>query len=81
LEDDLQPYIDEVLNELEYCLGDENTEYGKKRVANGRKEPFDVKYVEIGNEDFFAKHYDHRFPAYNKAINEKYPDLTIICHH
>ncbi|KAA8913448.1 hypothetical protein TRICI_003208 [Trichomonascus ciferrii] len=77
-EDDLQPYIDEVLNELEYCLGDDSTEYGKKRIANGRKEPFDVKYVEIGNEDFFSKHYDYRFPAYKKAINEKYPDLTII---
>ncbi|KAA8916762.1 hypothetical protein TRICI_001060 [Trichomonascus ciferrii] len=77
-EDQLQPYIDEVLNELEYCLGDENTEYGKKRIENGRKDPFKVKYVEIGNEDWFSKHYDHRFPAYKKAINKKYPELVIV---
>lgn len=76
--DELQPYIDEVLNELEYCLGNENTEYGKKRIGNGRKEPFKFKYVEIGNEDWYAKHYDYRFPAYKDAINEKYPDLIII---
>lgn len=77
-EEDLQPYVDEVMNQLEYCLGDGTTKYGKQRVENGRKEPFDVRYVEIGNEDFFSKHYDYRFPAYHKAIKEKYPDMVII---
>ncbi|CAN6674820.1 hypothetical protein TRVA0_067S00166 [Trichomonascus vanleenenianus] len=77
-EDDLQPYIDDVLNELEYCLGDETTEYGKRRIANGRKQPFNVQHVEIGNEDFFSKHYDYRFPAFNNAIKKKYPGITII---
>ncbi|KAJ5707457.1 hypothetical protein N7488_007258 [Penicillium malachiteum] len=49
--DALTPYVDDVLNELEYVLGDSSTTYGAIRAANGRKEPWNVTLVEIGNED------------------------------
>lgn len=79
-EDELQPYIDDVLHELEYILGDSSTEYGSLRVKNGRASPWQLEYVEIGNEDFFDLNYTYgyRFPAFNKAIKEKYPHITTI---
>lgn len=39
-------------NWVEYCNGDCNTEYGKKRFTNGNSVPYKVKYWEIGNEVF-----------------------------
>jgi alpha-N-arabinofuranosidase len=45
----------------------------------GRSEPFDIKYVEIGNEDFFAwDTYTYRWPAFYKALSQKYPHITYI---
>ncbi len=76
-EKDLQHFIDEALDAIEYALGDETTEWGKKRVENGHSQPFPLKYVEIGNENWggvYAKRYD----KFYKAIKAKYPDLTLI---
>lgn len=77
-EDDLEPYIQEVLNELEYLMGDTSTEYGKLRAQHGREEPFEIPYIEIGNEDFFSTTYEYRYRAFYDAITAKYPDATII---
>lgn len=50
-EADLQPYIDDALNELEYILGDASTTWGAQRIKNGYPNPHSLFYVEIGNED------------------------------
>ncbi|KAJ5730448.1 uncharacterized protein N7483_004956 [Penicillium malachiteum] len=79
--DALTPYVNDVLNELEYILGDASTAYGAIRAANGRTEPWDVTIVEIGNEDNLGggcSSYAERFTAFYDAINEKYPDVTLI---
>lgn len=77
-EDELEPYIQEVLNELEYLTGDSSTTYGKLRAEHGREEPFKLQYIEIGNEDFFSTTYNYRYKAYYDAIKKKYPDLKFI---
>ncbi|ORY93499.1 glycoside hydrolase superfamily [Syncephalastrum racemosum] len=77
-EDDLEPYVQDVLNQLEYLMGDASTTYGKLRAQHGRKEPFKIPMVEIGNEDFFSTTYDYRYAKFYDAITEKYPDLIII---
>ncbi|KAJ5111611.1 hypothetical protein N7532_002146 [Penicillium argentinense] len=79
--DALSPYIDEVLNELEYILGDSSTQYGAMRVAHGQKDPWPLKMVEIGNEDNLGggcDTYGERFTAFYNEIHKTYPDLTII---
>lgn len=48
---DLQPYVDDALNELEYVLGSTDTTYGALRASHGYPDPWDVTWVEIGNED------------------------------
>ena len=73
-------YVKEALEEIEYVMGPADSEWGKRRVADGFPEPFALKYVEIGNEDFFDRSgsYDGRFAEMSKAIREKYPQLKII---
>ncbi|KAI9498793.1 glycoside hydrolase superfamily [Zychaea mexicana] len=77
-EDQLGPFVQEAMDELEYLLGDTSTPFGKLRAEHGREEPFKFDMIEIGNEDWFSTTYDYRYKAYYDAITEKYPDKTII---
>jgi alpha-L-arabinofuranosidase len=76
----LTPFVQEALDEIEYTLGDQTTKWGQQRAKDGHPEPFDVKYVEIGNEDFFDRSgsYDGRFAQFYDAIKAKYPQLQLI---
>lgn len=76
----LKPYVDDALDEIEYVIGDANTYWGAKRVADGHPAPFKLSYVEIGNEDWFDRSgsYDGRFTQFREAIEKKYPQLTCI---
>jgi alpha-N-arabinofuranosidase len=77
-EGDLDPYVQDTLNELEYVMGDTSTTYGAMRARDGHPAPFDLKYVEIGNEDFFSTTYDYRYKAWYDAIKKAYPTLRLI---
>ena len=78
LPEDMGPFVESALNEIEYLIGDANTTWGARRIADGREEPFDLRYVEIGNEDYFSKDYAARYPPFYDAITAKYPQLEII---
>lgn len=78
---DLEPFVDDIMNEMEYLFGSEDTHYGKMRVQNGRKKPWKVDYVEIGNEDDLTggcDTYPDRFNQIYKAIHDKYPNITLV---
>jgi alpha-N-arabinofuranosidase len=77
---ELAQYTQEALEEIEYVSGPPDSEWGKKRAADGFREPFPLHYVEIGNEDWFDKSgsYEGRFTQMAKAIRERYPNLKII---
>ncbi len=78
---ELQPFVQEALEEIEYVTGDTSTAWGKRRAQDGHHDPFPLTYVEIGNEDFFDRtpgSYDGRFAQFFDAIREKYPALKII---
>jgi alpha-N-arabinofuranosidase len=76
----LKPYVDDALDEIEYVIGDANTYWGAKRVADGHPAPFKLTYIEIGNEDWFDRSgsYNGRFTQFREAIEKKYPQLTCI---
>ncbi|MFT4111300.1 alpha-L-arabinofuranosidase C-terminal domain-containing protein [Silvibacterium sp.] len=71
---DLEPFIQEDLDEVEYVTGDKSTKWGALRARDGHPEPFPLHYIEIGNEDWFdkAKTYDDRFDQIANAIRGKY---------
>ncbi len=77
---DLETYVHDALDEIEYVTGSADTKWGAVRAKNGHPEPFKLTYVEIGNEDQFDKSgsYDERYAQFHKAIKAKYPDLQLI---
>src|SRR5579883_2325828 len=77
---DLEPYVQEGLEEIEYVTGATDTKWGAVRARDGHPAPFPLRYVEIGNEDNFdrARTYDGRYAQFYKAIKAKYPSLQVI---
>ncbi|CAG9944475.1 unnamed protein product [Clonostachys rosea f. rosea IK726] len=84
-EEDFQAVIDDGLDEIEFICGSVDTKWGAVRAELGHPEPFPLRYVEIGNEDWLAgypagwdSYKEYRFPLFLKAINEAYPDIVVI---
>jgi alpha-L-arabinofuranosidase len=77
---ELEPYIQDALEEIEYVTGDASTKWGAIRAQNGHPAPFPLHYIEIGNEDTFDKSrtYEERFARFAKAIRSKYPQYQLI---
>lgn len=77
---DLDPYVQDALDEIEYVTGGADTKWGAVRAGDGHPAPFQLRYVEVGNEDNFdrAKTYDGRFAQFYEAIKTKYPKLLVI---
>jgi alpha-N-arabinofuranosidase len=78
---DLEPYVKDALDEIEYVTGDPNTTWGAQRAADGHPAPFPLHYVEVGNEDQFDRgtnSYNGRFAQFYDAIKAKYPKLQVI---
>ena len=76
-EEELDFFIADALDAIDYALGDGTTAWSRKRVENGHPEPFPLKYVEIGNENW-GPVYEKRYDKFYKAIKAKYPQLTLI---
>ena len=82
--DNIQPWIDECMNALEYANGPVTSKYGALRAKNGHPEPFGIEYIEVGNENNQpdpnqqSDHYYERYEQFYKAIREKYPEMKII---
>ena len=74
----MYPLLKEALDELEFCTGSSDTYWGGKRAEYGHPEPFVIKYVEIGNEDFFGQDYPFRFKYLYDGLKAAYPDITYI---
>ena len=77
---DLQPYVQDALDEIEYATGAADTRWGAARVRDGHPTPFPIQYVEVGNEDQFDRSgsYSERFAQFYDAIKAKYPRLQVI---
>ena len=76
----LDPYVQDALEEIEYVTGDTSTTWGAVRAKDGHPEPFHLNFIEIGNEDFFDRSgsYDGRYAQFYTAIKKKYPQLQLI---
>lgn len=77
---DLEPYVQDALDEIQYVTGDTSTKWGAERAKDGHPAPFPLTYVEIGNEDEFdhSHTYDGRYTQFYKAIKQQYPQLQLI---
>jgi alpha-N-arabinofuranosidase len=77
---DLEPYVQDALDEIEYVTGDVSTKWGAQRAKDGHPAPFPLNYIEVGNEDNFDRtgSYDARYTQFYDAIKAKHPNLQII---
>ena len=75
--DELDPYIQDCLDLIEFANGDVNTTWGKKRAEMGHPEPFNMKYIGVGNEQWDTLYYK-RLTPFVKAIRAKYPNIKIV---
>jgi alpha-L-arabinofuranosidase len=81
LHSELEPYIQDALDEIEYVTGDVDTKWGARRAKDGHPAPFKLQYVEVGNEDGGDREYgsyETRFAQFFDAIKAKYPNLKVI---
>ena len=75
--DQLQPYIQDCLDLIEFANGPADSQWGKIRAEMGHPEPFNMKFIGVGNEqwdDFYFK----RLEPFVKAIKAKYPNIQIV---
>ncbi len=77
----LAPYVQDALDEIRYATGPVASPWGARRAADGHPAPFDLKMVEIGNEDQFDRsgsYNAYRYPMFYDAIKAAYPDLELV---
>ena len=81
-ENNIDPFIQEALDAIEYANGSATeTFYGRLRAQNGHPEPFDLKYMEIGNEQEFMLNRDDymkRYMQFYTAIKTRWPELHLV---
>lgn len=74
---DVQYYIDDLLDAIEYAIGPVDSKWGSERAKNGHPAPFPLKYIQIGNEDFGQEYY-RRYHAIYSAVKARYPQLRFL---
>lgn len=72
------PFVQEALDGIEFARGDTSSTWGAVRAAMGHPEPFNLKYVAIGNEDCGKKNYRGNYLKFYDAIRRAYPDIKMI---
>ena len=74
---DLESYIQDALDLIEFANGAVDTPWGKVRADMGHPAPFNLKFIGIGNEQW-GKEYPEHLEPFVKAIRKKYPDIKIV---
>lgn len=74
---DLESYIQDALDLIEFANGAVDTPWGKIRADMGHPAPFNLKLIGIGNEQW-GKEYPEHLEPFVKAIRKKYPDIKIV---
>ena len=74
--DDLQSYIDDALDLIEFANGPVTSKWGKLRADMGHPAPFNLKQIGIGNEQW-GPMYPERLQKFMEQIHAKYPKIKI----
>jgi alpha-N-arabinofuranosidase len=75
--DDLDPYIQDALDLVEFANGPVTSTWGKLRSEMGHPAPFNLKMMGVGNENW-GPQYIERLKVFTKAIKDKYPDMKLV---
>jgi len=75
--DELDTYLQDALDLIEFATGSTDTKWGKLRADMGHPAPFNMKYLGVGNENW-GPQYIERLKVFTKAIKEKYPSIQLV---
>lgn len=75
--EDLDPYIQDALDLIEFANGPAESQWGKIRADMGHPEPFGMEYIGIGNEQWGLQYFE-RYELFEKEILTKYPEMKIV---
>ncbi len=75
--DELDPYVQDALDLIEFANGAPNTPWGKVRNDMGHPESFNLTYIGVGNEQW-GPEYIKRYAVFEKAIKEQFPEIVIV---
>lgn len=76
--EEMQEYIQEVIDLVEWANGPVTSVWGAKRAAAGHPAPFNLQYIGIGNEDKITPEFEQRFKMIFDAVKAKHPEITIV---
>lgn len=75
--DELGPWVQDALDLVEFATGPADSRWGRVRAEMGHPEPFDLKYLGVGNEQWMEGYFD-RYLVFYAALKAQYPDLQIV---
>ncbi len=75
--DQLDPYVQDALDLIEFANGPVDSPWGKIRAQMGHPAPFNMKYLGVGNEQW-GEQYVERYKVFEKALRAKYPEVKLI---
>jgi alpha-L-arabinofuranosidase len=75
--DQMQEYVQDALDAIEYANGDISTRWGAERAKNGHPKPFNLTMLQVGNENG-GQAYDERYALFYDAVKEKYPEIKLV---
>ena len=75
--DELGPWVQDALDLVEFANGPIDSKWGKLRADMGHPEPFNLKLLGVGNEQWMEGYFD-RYLVFYKALKQRYPDLEIV---
>lgn len=74
---DVDPYIQDALDLIEFANGDVSTKWGKLRAAMGHPAPFGLRMIGVGNEQWEQQYID-RYKLFEKVLKEKHPEIKLV---
>ena len=75
--DQLDPFIQDALDLVEFANGSTATKWGKLRAELGHPSPFNLKMIGVGNEQWDEQYID-RYKQFEKAFSKKYPAIKLV---
>lgn len=78
--DRMGEWVQDALDAIEYANGPVDSVWGGLRAKNGHPAPFNLKYLEIGNENG-GPAYAERWALFHKAIKAKHPEIQLVVNH
>jgi alpha-L-arabinofuranosidase len=75
--DELGPYIQDALDLIEFANGPVTSEWGAKRAAMGHPQPFNLKMIGIGNEQWDSQ-YIERYTKFQQVIRAQHPEIKLV---